>query len=826
MMKVVRALTHRLLAGCALVAVAAVAADAQQITGRPGTPDATTTIDGRYLPNPPPPFRGDISPNAVDSKPYWPARVVPPKGAPNVLLIMTDDVGFSAPSTFGGVIPTPTLDRVAASGLRYTRFHTTALCSPTRAALLTGRNHHSVATGVVVDQATGYPGYNSVIPRDAVAIGEILRQNGYDTSWYGKDHNVPQWEASQAGPFHNWPTGPIKGFDYYYGFAGDDTSQWQPNNLFRNTTPIQPFLGNPGWNLITAMADEAIGRIKMLNEIQPDRPFMIYYAPGGTHSPHHPTPEWTKKISDMHLFDEGWNKLRETIFANQKKLGVIPQNAQLTAWPKDLPQWDTVSPEAKKLYIRQADVYAAYLAYTDHEIGRVIQAIADTGKLDNTLIIYISGDNGSSPEGTLHGLYSEFAVANGLHPTVAENMKFYDVWGTDQTYPHYAVGWAWAWDTPYQWTKEVASHFGGTRNGMAMAWPARIKDAGGIRYQFHHVIDILPTILEAAGLPEPVMVNGVAQKPIEGVSMAYSWDKANANAPSTRTTQYFEMFGSRAIYHDGWIASAPPIHSPWDLTLAKPPSDVMNDFRWELYNLNEDWTQANNLAAKMPDKLRGMQQLFAIEATKYQVFPLDDSVLARFVSTDKPNYAFGRTLFTYTGELSNVPFPGIGGAPNLLDRSYTVTAEITIPQGGAEGMLVTDGGRFGGYGFYLLKGQPVFTWNLLQLAHVKWQGKEALAPGKHKLEFDWKYDGPGFGKGGTGTLAVDGKVVDSHPMPRSVPVILPWVETFNVGLDTGTPVDDRDYQVPFRFTGKIDKLTVKLGPDEMSAAGTTQGSRR
>ena len=529
---------------------------------------------------------------------------------------------------------------------------------------------------------------------------------------------MPQWEGSQAGPFHNWPTGPIKGFDYYYGFVGDDTSQWQPNNLFRNTTPIEPYLGNPGWNLITAMADEAIQHLKMLNEVQPDRPFMIYYAPGGTHSPHHPTKEWVDKIAKMKLFDEGWNKLRDRIFANQKKLGVIPQNAQLTAWPKDLPQWDTLSPEAKKLYIRQAEVYAAYLAYTDHEIGRVIQAIEDAGKLDNTLIIYISGDNGSSPEGTLHGLYSEYAIVNGLHPTVEENMKFYDVWGTDQTNPHNAVGWAWAWDTPYQWTKEVASHFGGTRNGMAMAWPARIKDKGGIRQQFHHCIDIVPTILEAAGLPEPVMVNGVAQRPIEGVSMAYTWDQANA--PSRRTTQYFEMFGSRAIYHEGWIASAPPTHAPWDISMAKPATDVMNSFPWELYNLNEDWTQANDLAAKMPDKLRDMQQLFTMEATKYQVFPLDDSILPRFVSQEKPNYAYGRTLFTYSGELSNVPFPGIGGAPSLLNRPYTITAEITIPQGGAEGMLVTDGGRFGGYGFYLLNGKPVFTWNLLQLAHVKW----------------------------------------------------------------------------------------------------------
>jgi arylsulfatase len=792
-------------------------ASAQQVTGTPGSPGASTTIDGRYLPPPPQNFTGRIEPNAVQSRPGWPMRVVPPKGAPNILLIMTDDVGFAAPSTFGGVIPTPALDRIANAGLRYTRFHTTALCSPTRAALLTGHNHHSVSTGVVVDQATGYPGYNSVIPRDAVAIGEILRQNGYDTSWYGKEHNVPQWEASQAGPFHNWPTGPVKGFDYYYGFIGDDTNQWEPNNLFRNTTPIQPFLRHPGWNLITAMADEAIGRIKMLNEVQPDRPFMIYYAPGGTHSPHHPTPEWVKKISDMHLFDKGWNELRDTIFANQKRLGVIPRDAQLTPWPDTLAKWDTLSPEAKKLFIRQADVYAAYLAYTDHEIGRVIQAVEDAGKLDNTLIIYISGDNGASPEGTVNGTYSEMASVNGVFPTVEQNMKFYDAWGTDQTYPHYAVGWAWALDTPYQWTKEVASHFGGTRNGMAMAWPARIKEAGGIRNQFHHVIDIVPTILEAAGLPQPAIVNGIAQKPIEGVSMTYTWDQDGASAPGRRITQYFEMFGSRALYQDGWIASAPPTRPPWELGLGKLPTDVMNGFSWQLYNLNKDWTQANDLAANMPDKLRDLQQMFSIEATKYQVFPLDDTTLTRFMST-KPSYSFGRTLYTYSGELTNVPFPGTGGAPNLLDRSYTITAEIDVPQGGAEGMLVTDGGRFGGYGFYLLKGKPVFTWNLVQLERVKWQGKEALTPGKHTLVFDWAYDGPGLGKGGTGTLKVDDQVIDAHPMSRSLGVDLPWTDTFDVGIDTGTPVDDSDYQVPFRFNGKIIKLTVKVGPEELAPA--------
>ena len=798
----------------AVFATASLARAEIQTAGTPGSPGATTTIDGRYLPPPPQQFHGDIQPNAYQSKPYWPALVTPPKGAPNVLLIMTDDVGFSAPSTFGGLIPTPALDRVAKIGLRYTRFHTTALCSPTRAALLTGRNHHSVGTGVVVDQATGYPGYDSVIPRDAVAVGEILRQNGYATSWFGKDHNVPLWAGSQAGPFDEWPTGPIKGSDYYYGFIGDDTTQWTPGNLFRNTTPIQPYLGHPGWNLITAMADEAIQHIKMLNEVQPGRPFMVYYAPGGTHAPHHPTPEWIKKISAMHLFDKGYEAVRQQIFANQKKLGVIPQDAQLTAWPDTIPKWDTLSDDAKKLYIREADVYAAFLAYTDSEIGRVIQAVQDMGKLDNTLIIYISGDNGASPEGTLNGVYSEYADLNGVEPSVEMNMKFYDVWGSNETYPHYAVGWAWTFDTPYQWTKEVASHFGGTRNGMCMAWPARIKDKGGIRNQFHHVIDIVPTILEAAGLPEPKMVNGIAQKPIEGTSMVYTWDKANA--PDRRTTQYFEMFGSRAIYHDGWVAAAPPVITPWIMTMTGATNDVMNGFKWELYDTNKDWTESKDLAVQMPDKLRDLQQLWTMEAAKYNVFPLDDSRVPRFFG-EKPSYTPDRTVFTYSGELSNVPFPGTGGAPDLLDRSYTITADIEVPQGGAEGMLVTDGGHFGGYGFYLLKGNPVFTWNLIQLEIVKWQGKDALAPGKHTLEFDWKYDGPGLGKGGTGTLKVDGKTVDSHPMAHSLGGGLPWSETFSVGIDTCTSVDEKDYQVPFAFTGKLNKLMVKLGPKQVSA---------
>ncbi len=787
----------------------------------PGSPAATATIDGRYLPNPPAPFGGVINLNAAQSKPWWAPRTVPPKGAPNVLLIMTDDVGFGAPSTFGGVIPTPSLDRLANMGLRYTNFHSTALCSPTRAALITGRNHHSVGFGVISEQSTGFPGYNSIIPKNSATVGTILRDNGYGTSWFGKDHNTPDFTASQVGPFDQWPGG--MGFEYFYGFVGGDTSQWQPN-LFRNTSPIYPYVGKPGWNLTTAMADEAVQWLKQTNDIAPDKPFFCYYVPGGTHAPHHPTPEWIKKIGDMHLFDEGWNKLRDRIYANQKKLGVIPQDAKLTPWPKDLlPEWDSLNADQKKMYIRQAEVYAAYLAYTDHEIGRVIQQVEDMGKLDNTLIIYISGDNGSSAEGTPIGTPSEVCSFNGVNVPVEVQLKeFYDAWGTDRTYPHMSVAWTWAFDTPFKWTKQIASHFGGTRQGMCMAWPNRIKDAGGIRHQFHHVIDVVPTLLEATGIDAPVMVNGVAQKPIEGVSMAYTWDRANAAAASRHRTQYFEMMGVRAIYHDGWIACTTPVRPPWDI-VGTAIQDPANAYKWELYDLGKDWTEYDDVAKANPDKLRELQELLWVEAAKYQVLPLDASAATRLVAP-RPNLAAGRTVFTYSGELTGIPH---GDAPSLLNTSYTVTADVEVPKDGAEGMIHTNGGRFGGYGFYLLKGKPVFLWNLVDLKRVRWEGPEALSPGRHTLEFDFKYDGLGFatlaynnmsglGRGGTGVLKVDGKAVANQKMERTIPIILQWDETFDVGADTGTPVEDRDYQVPFRFTGKLNKLTIKLDPPKLT----------
>ncbi|HEY5866158.1 MAG TPA: arylsulfatase [Candidatus Tectomicrobia bacterium] len=791
---------------------------AQQVTGELGSPSATTTLSGKQLPPPDPPFGGVIKQKASESKAWWPPRVVPPKGAPNVLLIMLDDVGFGAPGTFGGVVPTPALDRIAHTGLRYTQFHSTALCSPSRAALITGRNHHAVGYGVVGEAATGFPGYNSIIKKETATIGTILKEHGYATSWFGKNHNTPFYLASQAGPFDQWPTG--MGFEYFYGFMGGDTSQWAPN-LFRNTTAIYPFQGDPGWNLTTAMADEAIQHMKQLKEIEPDKPFFVYYVPGGTHAPHHPTPEWIKQISEMHLFDAGWNKLRETIFANQKRLGIMPADAKLTPWPKELPEWDALSLVEKKLFIKQADVYGAYLAYTDHEVGRVIQAVEALGELHNTLIIYISGDNGASAEGMLDGTPNEFTFFNGVPVPAKDQLLWYEFWGSERTFPHFAAGWAWALGTPFKWPKQVASHFGGTAQGVAMSWPGHITDVGGIRRQFHHIIDIVPTILEATGISAPDMVNGIPQRPIEGVSMAYTWDKANASAPTRRTTQYFEMLGNRAMYHDGWVAATTPVNLPWALSTKEPP-DVITGYTWELYNVQEDLTQFNDLAATMPEKLKQMQDMFYAEAKKYDVLPLDNSSLARFL-TPRPSATAGRTQFTYSGALTGVP---ASAAPSILQKSYTITAEIEIPAGGAEGMIVTQGGRFGGYGLFLSKGElgfrrgkPVFLYNLLDLKRTIWDGPE-LSPGKHTIVFDFTFDGGGFGKGGTGTLIVDGKEVDKKSMEHTTPIMFPEDEDFDVGQDTRTPLAliEYRYDTPFTFTGKINKLTFDLGPAQYTEA--------
>ena len=790
----------------AFVSVLAISpVSAQVVTGEFGSPSATTTIPGNQLPAPPPQFGGEINETAQESKTWWPPRIVPPSGAPNVLLIMTDDQGYGVSGTFGGVIPTPALDRIAKAGLRYTQFNSTALCSPTRAALITGRNHHSVGFGVITELSTGFPGYNSIIGPENATIGTILRDNGYATSWFGKNHNTPGFQYSKAGPFDQWPSG--MGFDYFYGFMGGETDQWEPY-LFQDHTQIFPWLGKPGYNLTTDMADEAINYMRQLDAASPDQPFFVYYVPGGSHSPHQPTPEWIDKFKGK--FDMGWNVLREQIFANQKRLGVVPANTQLTPWPDGLAKWDTLTADEKKLFARQAEVYAAYTAYTDHEIGRVIQAVDDMGKLDNTLVIYIDGDNGTSPEGTLLGTPNQYTSYNGiLEFPVADQLKFYDAWGSSATYPHMAVAWSWAFDTPFKWTKQVASHFGGTRQGLAISWPARIKDAGGIRTQFHHIIDIVPTILEATGIKAPEMVDGIKQNPIEGVSMAYTFDKANADATSARTTQYFEMIANRGIYHDGWYANTTPPVAPWVLNATMP---AVGDYKWELYNVAEDYSQANDLAAQMPDKVKELQALFVEEAKKYQVLPLDNSQFQRAIAP-RPSAIAGQTEFTYSGVMPGIP---LGNAPSILNRSFTITAEVDVPEGGGDGMIVTAGGRWGGYGLYVLEGKPVFDYNGLMLAQFRAEG-QVLAAGKHTIVFDFTIDGPGIAKGGSGVLKVDGTEVATLKVPKTIPFLLPADETFDIGIDTRTGVNDQDYQVPFPFTGAIDKLTVKLGPVKLSS---------
>jgi arylsulfatase A-like enzyme len=804
-----------------LLAGSPVLANDVEVTGTLGSPSATTTISGKQLPAPEPKFGGVIQEDALNSKTWWAPRIVPPAAAPNILLIITDDAGFGVPSTFGGVIPTPTMDRIANEGLRYNRVFSTALCSPTRAALITGRNHHSAGFGVISEQATGFPGYNSIIADDKATVGRILLYNGYSTAWFGKDHNTPAFAASQAGPFDQWPTG--LGFEYFYGFVGGDANQWQPN-LFRNTTQIYPFDGKPDWNLVTGMADDAIDYITRIHQIQPDKPIFMKYAPGATHAPHHPTEEWVKKIHDMHLFDDGYNKLRETIFANQKKLGLIPQDSKLTPWPdKVLKPWDELDAETKKLFIRQVEVFAAYAAYSDHEIGRVVQAFEDLGKLDNTLVIYINGDNGTSAEGGPLGTPNEVAFFNGVNEMpVDTQMKWYDVWGTEQTYNHMSAGWSWAFDAPFDWFKQNASRLGGINQNMAVMWPDRIKDKGALREQFVHVIDVVPTILEATGIPAPETVDGIRQAPIEGTSFLYTFDKENASVASRHKTQYFEMMGQWALYDENWLLSTKVNRAPWEAFGAANP-DPLNNQVFQLYDLTKSWNQAEDIAAENPDKVKEMRAKFLEEAKKYQVLPLDASVAARIVAP-RPNITAGRTEFVYTRPMVGQPQ---GDSPFLLNASYTITAEVTVPKGGAEGMILTSGGRFAGYGFYLQEGKPTFLWNLINLERIKWQAKEALAPGKHTLEFDFDYEGlgagtlafnnmSGLGNPGTGTLKVDGKVVQTIKMKKTLPMILQWDESFDIGSDTLTGVNDEDYKPPFALTARLDKLTITVDRPTLS----------
>jgi arylsulfatase A-like enzyme len=819
---------HKILISSALAAVTTLAlpVQAQVVTGTLGAPSATTTIEGKQLPNPDPKFGGVIKDEALQSTPWWAPRIVPPAAAPNVLLIITDDSGFGVPSTFGGVIPTPTMDRIAAQGLRYNRVFSTALCSPTRAALITGRNHHSAGFGVISEQSTGFPGYNSIIAQDKATIGRILLDNGYATAWFGKDHNVPAFAASQAGPFNQWPTG--LGFEYFYGFIGGDANQWQPN-LFRNTTQIYPFQGSaPGqWNLVTAMADDAIDYMTRIHQIQPDKPIFIKYAPGATHAPHHPTKAWVDKISAMHLFDDGYNKLRDKIFANQKAMGIIPQNATLAPWPeKYIRSWDKLTPTEQKLFIKQVEVFAAYAAYSDHETGRVVDAFQKLGKPENTLVIYINGDNGTSAEGGPLGTPNEVAFFNGLNAIPAETqMKFYDVWGTEATYNHMSAGWSWAFDTPFDWFKQNASRLGGINQNMVVSWPARIKDKGALRQQFTHVIDVVPTILEVAGIRAPETVDGIKQKPIEGTSFAYTFDAANANAPSRHKLQYFEMMGQYALYDDGWLLSTAVNRAPWEAFGAANP-DPLNNQTFQLYQLGTDFNQTTDIAAANPAKVAEMRAKFLEEAKKFDVLPMDASVASRLVQP-RPNITAGRTRFVYTAPMIGLPQ---GDSPNILNSSYTFTADIEVPaSGSADGMILTSGGRFAGYGFYIKDSKPVFLWNMVDLKRIRWAGTDALTPGRHVISFEFTYDGlgvgtlafnnmSGVGRPGTGVLKVDGKPVQTIKMENTLPMILQWDEAFDIGSDTLTGVNDADYMPPFKLASKLNSVTLDVDRPQLSPA--------
>ena len=754
---------------------------------------ASTSI---VLPPPPPPFKGLVNLRAKDSRSDFPQPVQAPRGAPNILLVLLDDVGFGATSTFGGPCQTPTLQQLANHGLKYNRFHTTALCSPTRAALITGRNHHTVHTGVITEAATGFPGYDSVMQKDTATVAEVLKQNGYGTAWFGKNHNVPDWQSSQAGPFDLWPTG--LGFDHFYGFIGGDTSQWRPA-VTEGTKPIEPYLGKPDYNFDYDMADQATKWIQMQKAVAPDKPFFCYYAPGATHAPHHPRQAWVEKYKGK--FDQGWDKLREETFARQKKLGVIPADTKLTPRAPGIQAWDTCTPEEQKVYARFMEVYAGYLEQTDHNIGRVVQAIKDLGQLDNTMVIYIAGDNGASAEGSLQGLLNEMTFFNGVREDLQQVLQRADEIGSWKTYNHYPVGWAHAMCTPFQWTKQVASHFGGTRNGMVISWPQGITAKGELRTQFHHCIDIVPTILDVCGVTPPAVVNGVTQKPIEGVSMAYTF--ADASAKSRRTKQYFELLGNRAIYSDGWVASTTPVGAPWDPNT--PVADEITGYQWELYNTDQDFSQAVNLGAKLPDKLTDLQLLFYAEAAKYNVLPIDNSRTARLDPAIRPSLTRGRQTFSFHEGMTRIPE---GASPDIKNKSWSISADVDVPAK-ATGMIITQGGLFGGWALYLEQGQPVFHYNFVDVAHYEVTAKAALAPGQHTVRMEFTYDGGGIGKGGTAALSVDGQKVAQGRIERTIPIRVALDETLDVGEDAGTPVN-LSYDVPFKFTGKLDKVTIEL----------------
>jgi arylsulfatase len=772
---------------------------------------ADSQIARTILPIPDRPRTGLVTYDAKDPDTKFPPieSLRPPKGAPNVLIVLLDDVGFGASSAFGGPCLTPNAERLAAGGLMFNRFHTTALCSPTRQALLTGRNHHSVGMGGITEIASGSPGYNSVLPNTASPIARTLKLNGYATAQFGKCHEVPVWETSPAGPFEQWPTGG-GGFEYFYGFIGGESHQWYPS-LYEGTTPIEvEKTPEEGYHFMADMTDKAIGWVRQQKALIPDKPFFMYFAPGATHAPHHVPKEWADKYKGK--FDQGWDKVREQTFAGQKKLGVIPPDAQLTKRHEQIPAWDAMPAALKPVLARQMEVYAGFLEYADHHVGRLIDALQDLEILDDTLVYYIIGDNGASAEGTLNGTYNEMINFNGAAALETPEflMERIDKLGGPESYNHFAVGWAHAMNTPYQWTKQVASHFGGTRNGTVVHWPKGIKAKGEIRSQFHHVIDIATTILDVAGLPEPVSVNGVQQMPLQGVSMAYCFDAATA--PERRETQYFEMFGNRGIYHKGWTAVTRH-KTPWMLHGEKPPA--FDDDTWELYDTNTDWSQAQDLSKKMPEKLHQLQRLWLIEATRYNVLPLDDRVAERMNPdlAGRPVLIKGKSqmLFGGMGRLSE------NSVISIKNKSHSVTAEIVVPKSGAEGVIIAQGGNIGGWSLYAKDGKLKYCYNLLGIQYFYVEGDPALPVGDHQVRMEFAYAGGGFGKGGTTSLFVDGKKVGEGKIGATAASIFSADDTCDVGKEGGAPVS-QDYGARGNaFTGQVKWVQIDVAEAAVDA---------
>jgi len=757
-----------------------------------GAPDRTV------LPIPEPTYPQVTELDARKATPPPPFQVKAPDGVPNVLIVLIDDMGFGMSSAFGGPIHMPTVDRLASAGLRYNQFHTTALCSPTRTALLSGRNHHTNNMGGITETATAFPGNTGQRPASVAPLAEMLRLNGYSTSFFGKNHETAAWEVSPSGPTTRWPN--RSGFDEFYGFMGGETNQWAP--LLYHGLNIVEIPKDPNYHFMTDMTNKAIGWVQYQKSLTPDRPFFMYFAPGATHAPHHVPKEWIAKYKGK--FDEGWDAMREQVLARQIKLGVVPPGTKLAGKPEAIKDWSALSADEKKLFARQMEIFAGFGEYTVTEIGRLIDAIHGLGQLDNTLVFYIVGDNGTSAEGGMNGMFNEMTYFNGVQETVADILKHYDELGGPMSFPHMAAGWAVAGDTPFMWTKQVASSFGGTRNGMVVSWPKRVKAKGEVRPQFHHVIDVAPTVLEAAGLPEPKSVNGTPQTPIEGVSMVYSFD--DAKAPGRHKTQYFEIAGNRAIYSDGWFAGT--IHkAPWE---TKPRAALLDD-TWELYDTKNDFSLANDLAAKNPGKLKELQDLFMSEARKYHVLPIDDRTVERLNASiaGRPDLMGDRTSLTLYAGMTGM---SENAFINVKNRSLAITAEVQVPSGGASGVILAQGGRFGGWSLYMKDGKPVYAYNFLGLQRFSIAATQAVPAGKATIRFEFAYDGGGLAKGGLGTIYVDATKVAEGRIERTQPIVFSADDAADVGIDEGTPVTEDYTPAGSAFTGKILKVKVDVKP--------------